>query len=58
MLDWEEGDWTVTISGGTLAQEKQASIPIIAYLFDSLTSSANNSVVAASMTVSLHLWQS
>ncbi len=32
VLDWEEGDWTVTISGGALAQEKQAAIPIVAYL--------------------------
>ncbi|MHB1627946.1 MAG: hypothetical protein ACYCVB_06170 [Bacilli bacterium] len=31
-MDWGEGDWTVELSGGTLAREEQAAGPVIAYL--------------------------
>lgn len=32
VLDWTEGDWTVQISGGTVAREEEAAPPIVAYL--------------------------
>lgn len=31
-IAWREGDWTVQVSGSTLAREKKAALPLIAYL--------------------------